>query len=229
MGSPGSATQAGSTSGGCRGAVRGYAARTHQGWDPGGGALLEEGLAGSPVVQWFPSRVVRKTNERAAGRAQGLGLGGGLAGDHWGPGAGSSGVELSSRSHPESGAAGFETGEPTAAGTRAERSGGSRMAETVGAVALIVAPARLRCLWSVLAAMLGLCECCGAGPGRGREGGSAAVRALGAPRRGGGAVCALRGSGMPPGKRGREASNLFLWIPERGGGGGSLVLQLPGV
>lgn len=72
-----------------------------------------------------------------------------------------------SRSYPGPGAAGFETGEPTAAGTRAERSGGSRMAETVGAVALIVAPARRRCLWSVLAAMLGLCECCGAGPGPG--------------------------------------------------------------
>lgn len=38
------------------------------------------------------------------------------------------------------------------------RSGGSRMAEAVGAVALIAAPARWRWLWSVLAAMLGLCE-----------------------------------------------------------------------
>ena len=46
--------------------------------------------------------------------------------------------------------------QPTAAGSRAERSGGSRMAEAVGAVALIAAPARRRWLWSVLAAMLGL-------------------------------------------------------------------------
>lgn len=142
----------------CRGTVLEYAARTHQGWDSGGGALLQEGLAGSRVVQWFPSRVAWKTNERAVGPAQGLGLGGGLAGDHWGPGAGSSGVELSSRSQPGPGAVGSEASERTAAGTQAERSGGSRMAEAVGALALIVAPARRRWLWSVLAAMLGLCE-----------------------------------------------------------------------
>lgn len=205
MGSPGPATQAGSTSGGCRGAVRGYAARTHQGWDPGGGALLEEGLAGSRVVQWFPSRVARKTNERVAGRAQGLGLGGGLAGDHWGPGAGSSGVELSSRSYPGLGAAGFETGKPTVAGTRAERSGGSRMAETVGAVALIVAPARRRCLWSVLAAMLGLCECCGAGPGpggglRGRARARGAAEGRGRGLRAPGLGLAARGA-LPGGEQ----------------------------
>lgn len=67
-------------------------------------------------------------------------------------------MEVSSRPQPRSGAVWSQASEPTAAGTRAERSGGSRMAEAVGAVTLIAAPARRRWLWSVLAAMLGLCE-----------------------------------------------------------------------
>lgn len=81
---PPPATQAGSMQCRCRGTVRGHAAQTYQGRGPEGGALLEEGLTGTRVVQWLLSQVARKTNERAAGRARGLELDRGLAVGHWG-------------------------------------------------------------------------------------------------------------------------------------------------
>lgn len=73
------------------------------------------------------------------------------------------------------------------------------------------------------------CSGCVSDAGPGSGGGSAAVRALGAPRRGGGAACALWGPGTPPGERGSEPRNLFLWIPLRGGRRRGLpTLQLSG-
>lgn len=93
------------------------------------------------------------------GRAQGLELGRRLAVGHWGRERGAVAWRCPrARSRDPDRAVWSKASQPTAAGSRAERSGGSRMAEAVGAVALIAAPARRRWLWSVLAAMLGLCE-----------------------------------------------------------------------
>lgn len=78
------------------------------------------------------------------------------------------------------------------------------MAAPAGAGAVTAAPGRRRCLWSVLAAALGLRECGGPGGALGRGGSGRARPSWGsgpcapAPRRGPGAACAL-GAGDPGG------------------------------
>lgn len=99
------------------------------------------------------------------------------------------------------------------------------MAAPAGAGAVTAAPGRRRCLWSVLAAALGLRECGGPGGALGRGGSGRARPSWGsgpcapAPRRGPGAACAL-GAGDPGGaQRGprpaaaREVRRLALGLP----------------